>query len=358
MRCLHKSGNFTGALVRSQCCPFSFLRTLIYSTRVESSSCLLLPSDLCYNLPMTTFELTIAHPVQEALRNGAPVVALESTVITHGLPYPQNLAVAQSMEAAVREGGAAPATIGVLKGRIIVGLDSDQLGQLARASSHGFVRKASRRDLPIALALGEDAGTTVAGTMLIAHLAGIELFATGGIGGVHRGQPFDVSADLRELGQTPLTVVCSGAKSILDLPATREVLETEGVTVVGYGTDTLPAFFAPDCGLAVDVRMDRPTDVAALILARRALGLQSSTLVTVPIPAADALDPDVAEVAIAQATREAADQGIHGTASTPWLLRRVVELTDGRSLEANAALLRNNGFIAAQIATALAQAQA
>lgn len=297
--------------------------------------------------------LVVSPTIQQALRDRAPVVALESTVITHGLPYPQNLEVARSMETAVREGGAIPATIGVIGGEIIVGLDEGQLSHLARAVERGYVRKASRRDLPIAAALGEDAGTTVAGTMIIASLAGIELFATGGIGGVHRGQPFDISADLRELGQTPVTVVCSGAKSILDLTATREVLETEGVTIVGYRSDTLPAFFAPDCGLAVDVRLDSPDQVAALIRARRALGLSSSTLVTVPIPIEDALDPDLAEAAIAQANREAAEQGIHGPASTPWLLRRVVELTDGRSLEANGALLRNNGFVAAQIAVAL-----
>ena len=304
---------------------------------------------------MTSTTLTLSSDVQQALQEGAPIVALESTVITHGLPFPQNLEVAQSMEAAVRSGGALPATIGIIGGRLFVGLNDDQLGYLAEAAGRGFVRKASRRDLPIAMALGEDAGTTVAGTMIVASMAGIELFATGGIGGVHRGQPFDVSADLRELGQTPVTVVCSGAKSILDLTATREVLETEGVTVVGYGTDTLPAFFAPDCGLAVDVRLDVPADVAALITARRALGLQSSTLVTVPIPLEDALDPDVADAAIDQANKEAAEQGIHGPASTPWLLRRVVELTEGRSLEANGALLRNNGFVAAQIAFALSE---
>jgi pseudouridine-5'-phosphate glycosidase len=304
---------------------------------------------------MTAYELTISPLVQQALDQGAPIVALESTVITHGLPYPQNLAVARSMEAAVRDGGATPATIGIVGGRIIVGLNEDELSHLAQAPERGVVRKASRRDLPIALALGEDAGTTVAGTMLIAHRAGIEVFATGGIGGVHRGQTFDVSADLRELGQTPVTVVCSGAKSILDLPATREVLETEGVTIVGYGTDTLPAFFAPDCGLAVDVRLDTPDAVAALVLARRALALQSSTLVTVPIPTAEAMDPDEAEAAIAQATEEAEERGIHGPASTPWLLRRVVELTGGRSLAANSALLRNNGRVAAHIAVALAE---
>ena len=299
--------------------------------------------------------LTLSPSIEQALHDGTPLVALESTVITHGLPFPQNLEVAQSMEAAVREGGATPATIGLIGGRIIVGLSDEQLGYLAETAGRGNVRKASRRDLPIAVALGEDAGTTVAGTMIIASLAGIELFATGGIGGVHRGQPFDISADLRELGQTPITVVCSGAKSILDLTATREVLETEGVTIVGYRSETLPAFFSPDCGLAVDVRLDSPGEIAALITARRALGLQSSTLVTVPIPIEDAMDPDVAEAAIARANQEAAELGIHGPASTPWLLKRIVELTDGRSLEANSALLLNNGFVAAQIAAALSK---
>lgn len=304
---------------------------------------------------MTAYDLALHPIILQALHDDAPVVALESTVITHGLPFPQNLEVARSMETAVRDGGATPATIAVIAGRICVGLDDDQLAYLAGAAGRGFVRKASRRDLPIALALGEDAGTTVAGTMLVAHLVGIEVFATGGIGGVHRGQPFDISADLRELGRTPVTVVCSGAKSILDLPATREVLETEGVTIVGYGTDTLPAFFAPDCGLPVDVRLDSPDEVAALVLARRELQLQSSTLVTVPIPAAEAMDPDEAEAAIAQATDEADAHGIHGPSSTPWLLRRVVELTGGRSLEANTALLRNNARVAAQIAVALSE---
>ena len=298
-----------------------------------------------------------SHQVQQALAAAAPVVALESTVITHGLPYPQNVETALAMEAAVREGGATPATVAVLSGRVVVGLSADEIEYLGRRAGAADVRKCSRRYLPIAVACGEDGATTVAGTMLVAHLAGIELFATGGIGGVHRGHPFDVSADLRELGQTPVTVVSSGAKSILDLPATREVLETEGVSVVGYGADELPAFFARSCGLPVDVRLDTPDEVAALIIARRRLGLSSGTLVTVPAPEEACMAPEEAEAAAAQAAREADEQGIHGPASTPWLLRRVVELTDGRSMTANTALLRNNGRVAAQIAVALGMAR-
>lgn len=299
--------------------------------------------------------LRISPHIQEILSQGGPVVALESTVITHGLPYPQNVETALAMEAAVRSGGATPATIAVLRGKIVVGIDGDDVERLGQLAGAGTVRKCSRRDLPIAIACGEDGATTVAGTMIIAHLAGIEIFATGGIGGVHRGHPFDISADLRELGKTPVTVVSSGAKSILDLPATREVLETEGVTVVGYGVDELPAFFARSCGLPVDVRLDTPAEVAALISGRRHLGLTSGTLVTVPAPDEACMDPEEAEEASSQAAREADEAGIHGPASTPWLLRRVVEITGGRSMTANTALLQNNGRIAAEIATALSR---
>lgn len=297
--------------------------------------------------------LHFSPTIRQALADGAPVVALESTVITHGLPYPQNVATALAMEEAVRDGGALPATIAVLRGHLTVGLALDDIERLGQLAGSGVVRKCSRRDLPIAMACGEDGATTVAGTMVVAHMAGIELFATGGIGGVHRGHPFDVSADLRELGKTPVTVVSSGAKSILDLPATREVLETEGVTIVGYGVDELPAFFARTCGLPVDVRLDTPAAVAALIVARAQLGLRSGTLVTVPAPEEACMDPDEAEEAAAQAAREADAAGIRGPESTPWLLRRVVELTDGRSMTANTALLTNNGRIAAAIAVAL-----
>lgn len=290
------------------------------------------------------------HPeIAAALHDGAAVVALESTLITHGLPYPQNVETARAIEAAVRDGGALPATIAILHGHIHVGLSEDQLlylGQRPRAA----VRKCSRRDLPLALALAEDGATTVAGTMIIAHQVGIELFATGGIGGVHRGHPFDVSADLEELGRTPVTVVCSGAKAILDLPATREVLETNGVTVVGYGVDEMPAFYSRRSGLPVDARLDTPAQVAAVIQARRRLGLGCALLVTVPVPAADELPSDVAEAAVAAAAREADDAGIHGPAATPWLLERVTQLTAGASLQANTALLRHNAFVAAQIA--------
>lgn len=299
--------------------------------------------------------LNISPSIRHAFADGRPVVALESTVITHGLPYPQNVETALAMEAAVREGGAEPATIAVLRGRITVGLTLDDIERLGRLAGVATVRKCSRRDLAIATACGEDGATTVAGTMVVAHMAGIELFATGGIGGVHRGHPFDISADLRELGQTPVTVVSSGAKSILDLPATREVLETEGVTVVGYGVDELPAFFARSSGLPVDVRLDTPAAVASLIEARRRLRLTSGTLVAVPTPDEFSMDPAEAEAAAAQAAREADEAGIHGPASTPWLLARVVELTQGRSMIANTALLKNNGRVAAQIAVALSE---
>ena len=295
--------------------------------------------------------------VQAAIQENRPVVALESTVITHGLPYPDNVKTAVSMETAVREGGAVPATIAVIQGKVHIGLTAAQIEYLGQQAGKN-VRKCSRRDLPLAIANGEDGATTVAGTMILAHLAGIELFATGGIGGVHRGHPFDVSADLAELGRTPVTVVSSGAKSILDLPATREVLETQGVTVIGYGVDEMPAFFSRRSGLPVDARMDTPEAVAQAILARRGFDLQSGMLVTVPVPADAAGDPEEMEAAIVQATQEADEQGIHGPASTPWLLRRVVELTHGHSMQANTALLQNNGRVAATIAVALAQLSA
>jgi pseudouridine-5'-phosphate glycosidase len=258
------------------------------------------------------------------------------------------------MEAAVREGGAIPATIGIIGGQIIVGLSEEQMTHLGQQALQDSVRKCSRRDLPLVMALKEDGSTTVAGTMILAKLAGIEVFATGGIGGVHRGHPFDVSADLSEMGRTAVTIVSSGAKSILDLPATREVLETNGVTIIGYGSDEMPAFFARSSGLAVDQRLDTAQEVAAVILARHRLQLQSALLVTVPVPEAYAMDRQEAEGAIEQATREADEKGIHGPASTPWLLRRMVELTDGRSMRANIALLRNNAHVAARIAVALA----
>ena len=303
---------------------------------------------------MITNNFHFQPQIQEAIQENKPVVALESTVITHGLPYPDNVNTAVSMETAVRAGGAIPATIAIIQGQIHIGLTGEQIEYLGQQAGKE-VRKCSRRDLPLAIANGEDGATTVAGTMILAHLAGIELFATGGIGGVHRGHPFDVSADLAELGRTPVTVVSSGAKSILDLPATREVLETQGVTVIGYGVDEMPAFFSRHSGLPVDTRMDTPEAVAQAILARRQLNLQSGMLITVPVPDNAAGDPEEMEAAIIQATQEADEQGIHGPASTPWLLSRVVELTKGRSMQANTALLQNNGRVAATIATALSQ---
>ncbi len=296
--------------------------------------------------------LVFAPEVREALAAGGPVVALESTLITHGFPYPANVETALVMEQAIREQGGVPATIAVLDGRITVGLSAAQIERLAELGQAG-VRKCSRRDLPIVVGLGQHGATTVAGTMIVAHMAGIEVFATGGIGGVHRGHPQDVSADLIELGRTPITVVCAGAKSILDLPLTLEVLETQGVPVLGYGTDTLPAFYSRSSGLPVDQRVDTPQQVAAIIAARRALGLQHGTLVTVPVPEEDALPVDEAERAIAEATRLADEAGIHGKAVTPFVLAKVLELTGGRSQRANIAALINNARVAAQIAKAV-----
>lgn len=290
--------------------------------------------------------------VQTALDAGQPVVALESTVITHGLPYPQNVETALAMENAVREAGATPATIAVLKGEITVGITPDDIKRLGQARD---VRKCSRRDLPIAVGLGEDAATTVAGTMIVAHMTGIRVFATGGIGGVHRGHPFDVSADLIELGRTPIVVVCSGAKSILDLPLTMEVLETQGVPVLGYGTDTLPAFYSRSSGLPVDACIESPEQAAAVALAANDINAQHGILVTVPVPAEYELEAQIAENAIQQAVTEADARGISGKHITPFVLARVAELTGDESKRANTALLVNNGRVAAQIAAAMAQ---
>jgi pseudouridine-5'-phosphate glycosidase len=301
-------------------------------------------------------ELHLSAEVAAAIAAGKPVVALESTLITHGLPYPANAETALAMEAAVRVSGAIPATIAVLRGKITVGITPDDVERLAQAVD-GSVRKCSRRDLAIAMALGEDGATTVAGTMIVAHKAGIRIFATGGIGGVHRGQPFDVSADLLELGRTPVAVVCSGAKSILDLPLTMEVLETQGVPVIGYGTDTLPAFYTRSSGIPLQVCVDTPDDAARVIAAQHAIGLQTGLLITVPVPADVAMPEDAAERAIQQATHEAEAAGIHGAKVTPFVLARVAELTDGVSRTANTALLVNNAATAGQIALALSKMQ-
>lgn len=294
--------------------------------------------------------LVYSDEIKHALLEGAPIVALESTVITHGLPYPANRDTALAMEQAVRDGGAIPATIAVLQGQITVGLTEADIEYLARAEN---VRKCSRRDFPIVIGLGEDGATTVAGTMIVAHMAGIKVFATGGIGGVHRGHPFDVSADLIELGRTPVAVICAGAKSILDLPLTLEVLETHGVPILGYQTDTLPSFFSRSSGLPIDARVDSIEDIASVIKASHALNAQHGILVTVPIPEDQALDNSIAEQAIEQATIEAEEQGIHGKKVTPFVLARVVELTEGKSMTANQALLANNARVGAQVASLL-----
>ena len=293
------------------------------------------------------------HPeVRDALKNRRPVVALESTLITHGLPYPVILEVASAMEKAVRDAGVVPATIAVLQGRITVGLTPDQLAYLARARD---VRKCSRRDFPIVLANKGDGATTVAGTMIVAHLAGIRVFATGGIGGVHRGHPFDVSADLMELAQTPVAVVCAGAKAILDLPLTLEVLETHGVPVIGYQCSEFPAFYTRSSGLPLDIRCDSCDEVAGIIRARDALGFRTGTLVATPVPKKHELPAPVAEAAIAQALKEAEKRGVRGKDVTPFLLARVSELTHEESRTANVALLENNARTAARIARALGE---
>ena len=295
------------------------------------------------------------HPEVAAARaQGRPVVALESTIIAHGMPWPHNLHTGQALEAEIRRHGAVPATVAVLGGRLKAGLSAAELEHLAR---HGpAVTKASRRDLALLVARGADGATTVAATMIVAAMAGIRVFATGGIGGVHRGaeRSFDVSADLLELAQTPVAVVCAGAKSILDLGLTLEVLETHGVPVVGYGTDTLPAFFVRDSGLPLQQRADTPQAVARQMHAQWQLGLRGGLVVAQPIAAEHALPRERVDAAIAQALAEAEAQGIRGKDSTPFLLARVAELTGGDSLQANIALVRANAALAAQVAVAYA----
>ena len=297
--------------------------------------------------------LSVGSEVREALGAGKPVVALESTIITHGMPYPANIETARAVEAVVRDHGATPATIAVLNGRLVAGMDDATLEHLAQAKG---VTKASRRDLAAVLVKGETAGTTVAATMIVAALAGIPIFATGGIGGVHRGaeETFDISADLIELASTPVTVVCAGAKSILDLPKTLEVLETHGVPVLGYGGTEFPAFFSRSSGYSVDHRFDAPEDIARVIGAQRTLGLSTGILVTNPIPLSDAIESAEIDPHIAEAVREAEDQGVARKDLTPFLLQRILELTGGRSLEANIALVKNNAMLAAKVAVALA----
>ncbi|MGY0778300.1 pseudouridine-5'-phosphate glycosidase [Azospirillum argentinense] len=292
--------------------------------------------------------------VAAALAEGRPVVALESTVISHGMPYPKNLETATALEDAVRAEGAVPATVAVLDGRIRVGLDGESLERLAKGGTS--VMKLSRRDLPVALATGALGATTVAATMIAARLAGIAVFATGGLGGVHRGAEtsFDVSADLDELARTSVCVVCAGAKSILDLPKTLEVLETRGVPVLGLGTDAFPAFYSRNSGLPVSHRCDNVHEVAAILRAKWELGLEGGVVLANPIPEADALDGEVMERAIAQALKDAEHHGITGKSVTPFLLAALERITGGRSLTANMALIRNNAVTAAQLAAAYA----
>ncbi len=294
--------------------------------------------------------LDISPEVAEALAAGKPVVALESTIISHGMPYPRNVETALLVEQTIRENGAVPATIAIIGGRLKAGLSKDEIEYLGKAGTK--VAKASRRDIAALVARKADGATTVTTTMMIAHMAGISIFATGGIGGVHRGAEttMDISADLEELGNTPVMVVCAGAKSILDLGLTLEYLETKGVPVIGYGTDELPAFYTRHSGFGVDYRADSPEELAAMFKAQRGLGLKGGMLVTNPIPEEYSMDKAVIDAAIDQAIKEAAENGIKGKQTTPFLLAKVVELTGGDSLDSNIALVLNNARLAAKTA--------
>jgi pseudouridine-5'-phosphate glycosidase len=294
--------------------------------------------------------LHLGSRVQQALETGQALVALESTVIAHGLPYPTNLETARRMEEIVLQHGAVPATVAVLDGQICVGVTAEELEHLATARK---IRKVSRRDLPIVVARGMDGATTVAATSTVAAWAGIEVFATGGIGGVHRSPPFDISNDLPTLASVPMAVVCAGAKAILDLRATLEWLETAGVPVIGYRTDEFPAFYSRGSGLPVDVRVDTAQEAAAIIRAGREMELPGGTLVTVPVPAGKEIPAEELEAAITSALIEAEARGIERNASTPFLLNWIAQQTSGASLHANVALLKNNAAVAAQIAVAL-----
>jgi pseudouridylate synthase len=295
--------------------------------------------------------LDVAPDVQAALDRGAPVVALETTIVTHGMPYPQNVETARRVEAIVREAGATPATIAVIDGRIRIGIDDAVLEGIAAARD---VLKLSRADLPYAVAAGKSGATTVAATMICAHLAGIAVFATGGVGGVHRGAEatFDVSADLEELARTPVAVVCAGVKALLDLPKTLELLETRGVPVIAYRTDDFPAFWSRSSGLRAPLRLDTPAEIAALIRVKAELGLIGGVLVTNPIPVDAEIPPDEIAQHIDAAVAEAAARGITGKAVTPFILDRMFASTAGGSLTANVALVENNARLGAEIAAA------
>ena len=298
--------------------------------------------------------ITLSPEVAAARASGAPVVALESTIITHGMPWPRNLEMAQRVEAEIHAHGATPATIAVLDGRLHAGLDAAQLETLAQSTD---AAKLSRADLAVCMAEGRTGATTVAATMIAARLAGIDVFATGGIGGVHQGaeQSFDISADLTELSQTPVSVVCAGAKAILDLPKTLEVLETNGVPVIAHGQDSFPAFWSASSPLAAPLRMDDPGLIARSHLLRAALGLPGGQLIANPIPRDAEIPAGVMAPLIAQANDEAAARGITGKAVTPFVLSRLYDLTEGRSLDANIALVLNNARLAAKIASEIAQ---
>ena len=291
--------------------------------------------------------IELSPEITRALSMGAPIVALESTVITHGLPHPQNLELARDMEKQVRETGATPATVALLDGKIRLGLSDEELVQLSESES---TLKVSHRDFATAIVKKANGGTTVAGTMLAANMSNIKVFATGGIGGVHKESSFDISTDLKALAETPMIVVCAGAKAILDLPATLEYLETMGVPVIGYKTDEFPAFYSRESGLNVSARLDSPKEIAEFAKAHWSLGLRSAVLVTNPVPETDSIPKSEMEPVIAKASVEAVEQGIHGQALTPFLLSRISELTKEKSLKTNLALLLNNARLAGEIA--------
>ena len=299
--------------------------------------------------------LSISPEVQEALKAGKPVVALESTIISHGMPYPQNVETALKVEQTIRENGAVPATIAIIGGQLKAGCTPEEIEYLGKKGQ--AVIKASRRDLPVLIARKADGATTVTTTMIIASMAGIRVFATGGIGGVHRGaqQTFDISADLEELAQTPVMVVCAGAKSILDLGLTLEYLETKGVPVIGYGTEELPAFYTRHSGFKVDYRIDTPEELAAAFKAKMDCGLKGGMLVTNPIPEEFSMPKEEIDKAIEQALREMDEAGIHGKQCTPFLLAKVKDLTGGESLASNIQLVLNNARLAAKTAKALCE---
>jgi len=295
------------------------------------------------------FDLQFGEHVLKVKMSGQPVVALETTVVTHGMEYPKNIETALAMEQAVRDAGACPASLGIVDGQPVIGMSEEQLQDFAK-SPRGSIAKCSRRDFPALMGLRKSGSLTVAGTMILAKAASIDVFATGGIGGVHRGHPFDVSADLLELGKTPITVVCAGAKSILDLPLTMEVLETQGVPVIGFECKNLPAFYTRDSGMSLPHSVNGVDEAASVLAAWRKLKSSNGMLFTVPVPEGAALTNDEMEKVIDDAIAAADAEGIHGAAVTPYVLGKVVELTDGRSLRANIALLINNAKTAGEIA--------